>query len=83
VTDAVPHLTSALADRYRIERELDAGGMVMAPAARAAARPLPLTRLNHAHSVASATVGWPGAGFSLRRITWYRLERRDPPCNRP
>jgi hypothetical protein len=39
-----PRLSTAFSDRYRIERELGAGGMATVSPAEAAARPAPLKR---------------------------------------
>ena len=59
------HLAAALSDRYRLERELGAGGMVTRSAAQAAARHLPLKRRSAAHHGAAPT-------------TDYQLPAHDP-----
>jgi hypothetical protein len=41
VTDSIARLTTALADRYRIERELGQGGMATLPAAKSHPKGLP------------------------------------------
>ena len=44
MTQVPDQLAAALADRYRLERELGAGGVASVSPAEAAARPVPLKR---------------------------------------
>jgi hypothetical protein len=59
MSTGIDRLAAALADRYRLERELGAGGIVTVAAAQAAARRLPLKRRSARGQLAGARFGSP------------------------
>jgi hypothetical protein len=58
MSTGIDRLSAALADRYRLERELGAGGIVTVAAAQAAARRLPLKRRSAGRHIAASTTDY-------------------------